>query len=123
MLPLSKQVQIVSGTARFTAIRVGQASPSAIADEETTIAELRERIARTIEYLELVDPEGFPHRETAEVILKLPNTEMVFTGLSYVTDFALPNFYFHLTMAYALLRMKGIPLGKRDFLTGTATMA
>lgn len=120
MLPLSKQVQIASDTARFAAVRVGQAPPLAMADEETTIAELRERIARTIAYLESVDPAGFDNRETAEVILKLPKTEMVFTGLSYVTDFALPNFYFHITMAYALLRMKGVALGKMDFLAGAA---
>jgi hypothetical protein len=118
MLPLSKQIQIASDTARFAAVRVGQAPPSAMADDETTIAELRERIAKTVVYLEGVDPTGFDNRDAAEVILKLPNTEMVFTGLSYVTDFALPNFYFHITMAYTLLRMKGVPLGKMDFLAG-----
>ena len=118
MLPLTKQVQIASDTARSTAVRVGQAAPVAMADEETTLAELRERVARTIAYLEAADPAGFDNRETAEVILKLPNTEMKFTGLSYVTDFALPNFYFHITMAYALLRMKGVALGKMDFLAG-----
>lgn len=123
MLPLSKQVQIASDTARFTAVRVGQAAPSAMADEETTIADLRNRIAKTIAYLEAVDPAGFDDRETAEVILKLPSTEMRFTGLSYVTDFALPNFYFHITMAYALLRMKGVSLGKMDFLAGAAAPA
>ncbi len=123
MLPLAKQVQIASDTARFAAVRVGQAQPSAMADEETTIAELRERIAKTIAYLESVDPTGFDNRETAEVILKLPSTEMKFTSLSYVTDFVLPNFYFHITMAYALLRMKGVALGKMDFLAGAALSA
>lgn len=57
------------------------------------------------------------------MILKLPNSEMTFTGLSYVTDFALPNFYFDITMAYALLRIKGVPLGKMDFLAGGAALA
>ena len=118
MLPLTKQVQIASDTARFVAVRVGQAAPTAMADDETTIPELRERVARTIAYLEDADPAGFENRESSEVILKLPNTEMTFTGLSYVTDFALPNFYFHITMAYALLRMKGVELGKKDFLAG-----
>ncbi len=118
MLPLARQVQIASDTARFAAVRVGQAAPAPMADEEATIAELRERIARTIAYLEGVDPSGFDNREAAEVILKLPSTEMHFTGTSYVTDFALPNFFFHMTMAYALLRMKGVLIGKMDFLAG-----
>jgi uncharacterized protein len=120
MLPLSKQVQIASDAARSTAVRVGQAAPQAMADEETTIAELRDRTKRTVAYLQAVDPAGFDGRETAEVILKLPNAELPFTGLSYVTDFALPNFFFHVTTTYALLRMKGVALGKVDFLAGGA---
>ncbi|MDE1915956.1 MAG: DUF1993 domain-containing protein [Sphingomonadales bacterium] len=119
MLPLSKQVQIASDTARFAAVRVGLAAPSAMADEETTLDQLRERVAKTITYLEGVDRAGFAGREDAEVILKLPKGDLHFTGLSYVTDFALPNFFFHVTMAYALLRMKGVPLGKMDFLAGS----
>ncbi len=121
MLPLAKQVQIATDTARFLAVRVGQAKPLAMADDETTLAQLRERIARTVAYLQDVDAAGFDGRETSEVILKLPNTEMVFTGLSYVTDFALPNFFFHATMTYALLRMKGVAIGKMDFLAGPGT--
>jgi uncharacterized protein len=123
MLPLAKQVQIASDTARFAAVRVGQAEPSAMADEETSIAQLRERIAKTIAYLEAVDPAGFAGRETAQVVLKLPQGEVPFTGQSYVTDFALPNFFFHVTMAYALMRMKGVPLGKMDFLAGGQPVA
>jgi hypothetical protein len=123
MLPLSKQVQIASDTARFTAVRVGQASPAAMADDETTLAQLRDRVAKTIAFLEAVDAAGFADREGAEVILKLPKGEIPFTGQSYVTDFALPNFFFHVTMAYALLRMKGVPLGKMDFLAGSSAVA
>lgn len=123
MLPFSKQIQIASDTARFAAVRVGLAAPSAMADEETTLAQLRERIAKTITYLESVDPAGFAGRETAEVILKLPKGDLPFTGLSYVTDFAMPNFFFHVTMAYALLRMKGVALGKMDFLAGPNAQA
>jgi uncharacterized protein len=118
MLPLTKQVQIASDTARGCAVRVGQAEAQPMADEETTIAELRERVAKTIAYLEAVDPAGFEGRETAEVILKLPNGDLPFTGLSFVTDFAVPNFYFHVTTAYDLLRAKGVQIGKMDFLAG-----
>lgn len=123
MLPLAKQVQIASDTARFAAVRVGQAEPLPMADDETTIAELRDRVSRTIAYLQAVEPGLFDDRETAEVILKLPNGEMTFTGLSYLTDFALPNFFFHATTAYALLRMKGVEVGKMDFLAGGAIPA
>jgi hypothetical protein len=123
MLPLSKQVQIASDTARFAAVRVGQAAPAAMADDETTLAQLRERVAKTIAWLETVDAAGFAGREEAEVVLKMSKGEVTFTGHSYVTDFALPNFFFHVTMAYALLRMKGVPLGKMDFLAGGAAIA
>ena len=118
MLPLSKQVQIASDTARGTAVRVGQVTSVSMADDETTIAQLRERVAKTIAYLESAPTAGFEDRENAEVVLKLPSTELEFTGLSYVTDFALPNFFFHVSVAYALLRMKGVPLGKADYLMG-----
>ncbi|HEY0315252.1 MAG TPA: DUF1993 domain-containing protein [Sphingomonas sp.] len=118
MQPLVRQVQIACDTAKFAVVRVGQAEPLAMADEETTLPELRERIARTISYLKAVDPAGFDGREAAAVVVKFPNLEMTFTGLSYVTDFALPNFFFHVTTAYALLRMKGVAIGKMDFLAG-----
>lgn len=123
MLPLSKQVQIASDTARFAAKRVGQAEPTPMADEETTLAQLRERIAKTVAWLESVDHAGFAGREDAEIIMKFSKGEVAFTGQSYVTDFALPNFFFHVTMAYALLRMKGVALGKMDFLAGSAAIA
>ena len=123
MLPLTKQVQIASDTARSTAVRIGQIEAVPMADDETTIAELRERIAKTIAYLEAAAPAGFENRETAEVILKLPSAEWKFTGLSYVTDFALPNFFFHISIAYALLRMKGVKIGKFDYLAGAAAPA
>jgi hypothetical protein len=120
MLPLTRQVQIACDTAKFAAIRIGQAEPLPMADEETTIAELRERIAKTVAYLKTVDPARFAGRETATVTVKFPNGDMDFTGLSYLTDFALPNFFFHVTTAYAILRMKGVALGKMDFLAGAA---
>jgi hypothetical protein len=87
-------------------------------DNETSLAQLRDRVARTTAYLEGVDPAGFEGREDAEVVLKLPSRELTFTGLSYVTDFALPNFFFHVTTAYALLRKQGVAIGKMDYLAG-----
>ena len=120
MLPLPQQVQFACDAAKFVAQRVGQAEPLPLPDEEKTIAELRERIARTRAYLEAADPAGFEGRDQAEVTLKLPNREIQFAAIDYVTNFALPNFFFHVTTTYALLRMKGVPVGKVDYLTGGA---
>ena len=89
-----------------------------MADDETSLAELRERIAKTVAYLEEADPAAFEGRESAEITLSFPNLEMKFTGQSLVTDFTLPNFFFHVTTAYALLRMKGVSIGKMDYLAG-----
>lgn len=118
MLPLSKQVQIACDTAKLAVTRIAQTEPRPMADEETDIAALRHRIARTIDYLEEADPAAFAGREAAEITVKFPNAEMVFTGQSLVTDFSLPNFFFHITTAYGLLRMKGVPIGKMDYLAG-----
>lgn len=118
MLPLTKQVQIACDTAKLAVTRVAQTDPLPMADEETSIAELRDRIARTIAYLQKAEPAAFDGREDAEVVLKLPNTEMKFTGQSLITDFSLPNFFFHVTTAYGLLRMKGVTIGKMDYLAG-----
>jgi uncharacterized protein len=118
MLPLSRQVQMASDAAKFFAIRVGQTDPLPMPDEEKTLGELRQRIAKTIAYLEGLDAGRFEGREDAEVIMKLPNGEMPFTGLSYATIFALPNFFFHVTTAYAILRSRGVALGKMDYLAG-----
>lgn len=118
MLPLTKQVQIACDTAKLAVTRVALTDPLPMADEETSIAELRQRIARTIAYLQKAGPSAFEGRETAEIILKLPNTEMKFTGQSLITDFSLPNFFFHVTTAYGLLRMKGVAIGKMDYLAG-----
>jgi hypothetical protein len=119
MFPLTRQVQIACDTPKLAAMRLGQLEPLPMPDEETTLAELRGRIARTIAYLEAADPAAFEGREDAEIVVKFPNGEQRFTGLSYVTDFALPNFYFHVTTAYDLLRMKGVALGKLDYLAGS----
>ncbi|WP_353228827.1 DUF1993 domain-containing protein [Novosphingobium sp.] len=123
MLPLPRQVQIACDTAKLVVMRLGQMEPSPMPDEETTLAELRTRIARTVAYLETADPAAFAGRETAAITLQFPGMEMTFTGQSLVTDFSLPNFYFHMTIAYALLRMHGVAIGKMDFLDGKSRPA
>lgn len=118
MLPLTRQIQIACDTAKLAVTRVAQAEPRPMADDETNLSELRHRIARTIAYLEEADPAAFEGREAAEIVLKFPGMEMAFTGQSLVTDFTLPNFFFHVTIAYGLLRMKGVQIGKMDYLAG-----
>lgn len=116
MAPLTSQVQRVSDTAKGTAVRVGLVENVAMPDEEINFDQLQTRIARTVEFLKAAPASGFEGREDAPVILQTPSGDIPFTGSTYVHGFAIPNFYFHLTTAYALLRMKGVPVGKLDFL-------
>jgi hypothetical protein len=118
MLPLPNQVQFACDAAKFAAQRVGQNAPMPMPDDEKSIADLRQRIATTIAYLRAADPAGFEGRDDAEVVLKLPNRELKYSATDYVLNFALPNFYFHVTTTYALLRMKGVAVGKMDYLAG-----
>jgi hypothetical protein len=118
MLPLPRQVQIACDNAKLAVTRLAQVAPRPMADDEATLAELRDRIARTIAYLDEAPAAAFDGRETAEIALKFPSLEMTFTGTRLVTDFVLPNFFFHVTTAYALLRMKGVAIGKMDYLAG-----
>lgn len=116
MHPLVTQIQRVSDTAKGVAVRVGGAENVAFADEETNFDQTINRLDRTIAFLEAAPREGFEGKEAAEVVLKLPSGDIPFTGTSYVVGFAIPNFYFHVTAAYAILRMKGVPVGKLDYL-------
>lgn len=116
MHALAAQVQRASDTAKGVGVRVGGLEPVAMTDDEATITDLRARIAKTIAVLDATRASALDDKEAATVVLKLPNRELTFTGASYVLEFALPNFFFHVTTAYALLRMKGVPVGKTDFL-------
>jgi len=116
MHPLSGQVQIACDTAKGAAGRLAQVEIPKHADTETTLAELKTRIAKTMEFLTSITAAQLQSSESREVELKFPNGAMKFTGESYLRDFALPNFYFHLSMVYALLRNNGVEVGKRDFL-------
>lgn len=116
MYPLTAQIQRASDSAKFTAVRVAQVETVAMADEEVTFADLHARIAKTVDFLKAVDPKSMDGREEAEVILTTRSGSRSFTGSSYVLNFALPNFYFHVTTAYAILRHKGVPIGKMDYI-------
>jgi uncharacterized protein len=116
MLPLSAQIQFASDTSKGAMARLSGGAPPPMADTETTVAELRVRIAKTVDYIKSVSAASVDGSEERDVVLKTPNGDLPFKGLQYLTGFALPNFFFHVTTAYAILRHNGVPLGKLDFL-------
>lgn len=118
MFALTRQVQIATDHAKGCVARLAGHQVEAIEDTETTFAELQGRIKKVLGIVEGYKPEQFEGSETREITIKIPNAELKFTGLDYVNQWAMPNFYFHLTMAYAILRHNGIELGKKDFLIG-----
>ncbi|MBP8063370.1 MAG: DUF1993 domain-containing protein [Brevundimonas sp.] len=116
MKPFPDQIRMASFSARSCIARLtGQAWPKTD-DSEATLAELKATVALSIAFIEATDPSAFEGGETRRVELRFPGVELDFEGQGYLTSFALPNFYFHLSMAYAILRHLGVPLGKRDFL-------
>lgn len=116
MAPLTAQIQRASDAAKFTAARMGQIEAPVFKDEEESFDDLQARITATISFLRSVPVDAMDCRENAEIILQTPGGDFSFKGTNYVLDFALPNFYFHVTTAYDLLRHKGVPVGKRDYL-------
>jgi hypothetical protein len=121
MHPLTAQIQRASDTAKGVVTRIGGAENVAMPDEEVTIADLKARIAKTIAVLKSADRAGFDGKEDATVEVRTPNRTMVFTGKSFVLEFAIPNFFFHVATAYALLRKEGVPVGKMDYLGAIET--
>lgn len=116
MLPLTRQVQIACDTAKGAAARLAGVEVPKHEDNEATFAELQARIAKTIDFLKTFKAEQFQNAETREIVLKFPSNTFTFTGLTFLNINALPNFYFHITMTYALLRKGGLEIGKRDYL-------
>jgi hypothetical protein len=117
MKPLTAQYQFASDSAKNAIARlIGETAPS-MPDTEATLAELQERCDKTVAYIESVDPAAFAGADEREVVMKFPNgMGYRFTGADYLRRFALPNFYFHATTAYAILRAQGVSLGKPDYL-------
>ena len=113
-----RQIQFASDAAKSGAARLAGVEPPSMPDTETTFPELRERIAKTIAFLETIKPAQLDGDVNREIVLKFPNGSMTFTAASFLTTFSLPNFIFHVTTAYDLLRAAGVPLGKMDFLAG-----
>ncbi|MGH8689947.1 MAG: DUF1993 domain-containing protein [Burkholderiales bacterium] len=116
MFPLSRQVQIACDTAKGAVARLAGVEIPRHEDTEQTIPELKARIARTIEFIASVPAAKIDGSETREVVLKMRGEDVKFKGLQYLFGHACPNFYFHLTTAYNILRANGVELGKRDFI-------
>ena len=116
MRPFPDQVRMASFSARSCIARLtGQEWPKTD-DAEGSLAELKATVALSIAFIEGVEAAAFAGGESRRIELRFPGVELNFEGQGYLTSFALPNFYFHLSMAYAILRHLGVPLGKRDFL-------
>ena len=117
MKPLPAQYQMASDTAKNAVARLAGIDAPAMPDVEATFAELKERCARTIAFVEGIDPAALASGAERKVELKFPNgMGYRFSGQAYLTGFALPNFFFHVTTAYGILRGAGVSLGKPDFL-------
>jgi uncharacterized protein len=116
MFPLRKQVQIASDTAKGCAMRLAGRENPTFEDNEVSFADLQARIAKTIALLQSVDAAALADSDTRQINLNLGRQQATFEGEAYLLSFALPNFFFHVTTAYAILRHKGVPIGKRDFL-------
>lgn len=116
MFPLTRQVQIACDMAKGMGGRLAGQTLPVFEDVETTLPELKERIAKTLAYVDSIADAAFEGGEQREVRVKTRVEELVFQGADYFVTFALPNFYFHVTAVYLILRHNGVELGKRDFL-------
>jgi hypothetical protein len=116
MFPLVRQVQVACDTAKGAAARLAQIEVPKHEDTEVTFDDLKARIAKTLDFIKTVNATQLKDAESRDVEIKFPNGSWKFTGIGYLTDFVLPNFYFHVGMVYALLRKSGVEVGKMDFL-------
>jgi len=116
MLPFSKQVQIACDSAKLCCSRITGADAPKFEDNETSIAELKSRISKTIAYIETITPAMLDGTEAKDVVLKLSGKDVTFKGQQYLLHFAHPNLYFHISTAYNILRHNGVEIGKLDYL-------
>jgi uncharacterized protein len=116
MLPLSRQIQIACDLAKNSSSRLAGLEPPRFEDNESTIEELRTRIARTIDHVKSIPASAIDGSEDRDVKIPLRDGTLDMKGLAFLRSWALPNFYFHVVTTYALLRHNGLEIGKRDFL-------
>jgi hypothetical protein len=116
MLPLTRQVQIAGDIAKNAVARLAAQEPPRFEDNETSIEQLRARLARTIDFLKSVPPGALEGSETRDIKVPAGERTLEFKGLEFLRRWAIPNVFFHVTTAYDILRHNGVELGKRDFL-------
>jgi hypothetical protein len=118
MFPLRRQVQLSTDFAKNSAARLAGLEAPKFPDEEQTLAELITRVHKTIDWLEGMDASQLEGAETRHIVVPLRTRTLEMDGLAFIQRWVLPNFYFHVTTTYALLRHAGVELGKQDFLGG-----
>jgi hypothetical protein len=118
MYALARQVQIATDHAKGSLARLAGVEVPSYPDTEATFDELEARIQKTLAYVKTFKPEQIDGTEGKEIVLTFGTQKFPFNGQTYLIQFALPNFYFHTTMAYAILRENGVDVGKRDFMGG-----
>ncbi|MFZ1816116.1 MAG: DUF1993 domain-containing protein [Rhizobiaceae bacterium] len=118
MFALTRQVQIATDHAKGASSRLAGREVPKMEDNEKSFAELQERIEKVRKLMKDIKPEEFEGADTREVVIRLPQRELRFTGIDYLQRYAIPNFYFHVTTPYLILRHNGVPVGKTDFLGG-----
>lgn len=116
MLPFTKQIQIACDAAKFGVARIAGVEAPKFEDNETTLDELRARIRKTIDYVQSVPADKMNGTDDQEITVPRRDGPMVMKAESYLKFYALPNFFFHVTTSYALLRHNGVDLGKSDYL-------
>jgi uncharacterized protein len=116
MLPLSKQVQLACDFAAKGCARLTHSEVPSTPDTEKTFAELKQRLANTIDYVKTFKPAQFEGADTREVTFPVGPTTMKLSGQQFLSRFAFPNFYFHAATTHGILRHNGVEIGKRDFL-------
>jgi hypothetical protein len=116
MLPMAMQVQIACDTAKGVVARLAGIEIPAYEDNEKTLAELKARVAKTIAFIQTVTPAQIDGTEDKAITTKRGDKETHYKGMQFLLSHAVPNFYFHVTTAYAILRHNGVEIGKRDFL-------
>lgn len=119
MLPFVSQIRIATDTAKGAAARLSGTELPRWEDNESTFEEIRGRIKKALDFLATFRPEQFEGAEGRAIEMKLPKNTLNFSGRDYILGFVLPNFYFHVTTAYAILRHNGLSIGKQDYLGGS----
>jgi uncharacterized protein len=118
MHPLAGQIRLASDAAKGAAARLSGATAPSMPDTEETYAQLKDRVAKTIAYVETIQRADVEANAGATIELPIPGGALTFTAANFLFQFSLPNFFFHVTTAYDVLRSQGAPLGKMDFLAG-----